>query len=120
MPFVYSTSTNNTDYVEYGASPPGGRPPVIRRVTVNGRANVPDSAKTLYTPSSVGTEISQEDADWLSQHEAFERHVKAGFMILSKAKTAPAKVAAGMKAKDGSAPKTPADFETAPKTGAIA
>lgn len=124
MPYVFSTATNNTVYVEYGEPVAGGLPPVKRRVTINGGANLP--TKLLVTPQGVATKITDDEAAFLRTNKAFIRHSNAGFMklqngaIIGDAQAKAGKVAADMTAKDKSAPKTAADFKDKVTTGAIA
>jgi hypothetical protein len=117
MAYVFSTATNDTVYADYEPSPPGGPNKIARRLEIKGGANLADSPKTLMTPLGVATKISEEDAAWLASHPSFIRHAAAGFMTLRKGNADPAKVAKDMTAKDGSAPKTAADFTGKVSTG---
>ena len=119
MHYVYSTATCPIAYIKY--KPPleseksdrrgagAGHNQILKKVTINGGHGV--NTKHLFTPQGVVTQISEEDMDFLLENEAFQRHVKAGYMSYDKKKVDPAKKAVNMSAKDGAAPLTPKDFE---------
>ena len=116
MPFVYSTASTNVEYAQFGP-PIEGRPaPKLRAVVIKGGTNV--ASKHLVTPIGVMTEVSAEDAVFLSQDANFKRHAAAGFVTLHDRRVDPEVVAANMKLRDGSAPLVPGDFEAGktPKT----
>lgn len=116
MFYVYSTATCPISYVSYlgNASTDIG---VIQKradgskmaVTINGGHGV--ATKHLVTPRGVVTEVSDEEMDFLLQDRLFKKHMNAGFMSYDKKEVSPAKKAADMASKDGSAPLVPSDFE---------
>jgi hypothetical protein len=111
MPFVYSTATNATTYATYHENPGSvGLNRIKRSVTIAGGSNVA-AKRTLYTPIGVGTEVSQDDLDFLLTVPAFQRHIARGFVKVSKDTRDNAEVAAAdMNSRDGSAPLVPGDF----------
>lgn len=117
MPYVYSTGTNNTEYDDYGPiDKNAGHATIKRKVTIKGGHGVASMVRgpiigETYTPVGVVTEVTDEELDFLEHNEAFQRHVQAGFLVVDRRKIDPAKHAANMNPKDGSAPLTPADFE---------
>lgn len=117
MPYVYSTITSPTTYCDYG--PPNknaGHAEIKHKVTIKGGHGLavmvrgPIVGKT-YTPIGVVTEVTDEELAFLEQNTAFQRHVKAGFLIVDNRKRDPEKYVNDMNPKDGSAPLTPKDFE---------
>lgn len=125
MPHVYSTATNDTAYSHYEK---GGADLPVRTKTVTvkgGRGWTPTRGKSLFPGH---TEISDADAEFLMNNEAFLRHEKAGFVRIEASKPEAEKVVADMETQDGSAPLVPEDFKAevtddeiihggAPKTG---
>lgn len=113
--YVYSTATNSGTYVEYEENSsnelsipkkwPNGQP---MKVTIRGGHGLAD--KYLFTPKGVVTQVSDEEMELLLRNPAFKRHIDRGFMTYDKKKIDPAKKAANMAQKDGSAPLTPADY----------
>jgi hypothetical protein len=111
MPFVYSTATNATTYALYHENPEyKGLNRIKKSVTIAGGSNVA-AKRTLYTPVGVGTEVTQDDLDFLLTVPAFQRHIERGFVKVSKDTRDNAEVAAAdMNNRDGSAPLVPGDF----------
>lgn len=110
MPFVYSTTTNNTFYEEYAEAIEGSQIRQIKRKVLikggNGVAN-----KHLVTPFGVATQVSDDDLSFLMNNEAFLRHMKRGFLKVEERNIAAEKVAADMTPKDKSHPLRPKDFD---------
>ena len=117
MPYVYSTITNPTSYVDYGSIDPNSGHAIIRkRVNIAGGhgvaiANRGMAQGNIHTPRGVATEVSESDLEFLLQNREFKRHMAAGFVTVDTKQVDPAKRAADMAEKDGSAPMTEADFE---------
>jgi hypothetical protein len=113
--YVYSTATNSISYVEYENTAsnelaiarkfPNGKP---MKVTIQGGHGVSD--KYFRTPQGVVTKIEDHELEMLLANPSFKKHVDRGFMTYDKKKVEPAKKAANMESKDGSAPITPADY----------
>jgi hypothetical protein len=70
------------------------------------------SNKHFVTPQGVMTKVSDDDMSILLKNDAFKRHCEKGFMHYEKKYINPEKAAKNMENKDGSAPYTPADYET--------
>jgi hypothetical protein len=110
MPFVCSTATNSAYYCEYAKG--GADVPVLKKkVLIKGGANI--GGKSLVTPRGVVTEVTQEDLDFLLKNDAFNRHVKNGFLTVVEQKKQPEaeKVAKDMQPADASAPLTDTDYD---------
>jgi hypothetical protein len=126
---VYSTQTNNTDYVLYERTWEGsgdnrrpiGPAKVVRKVTILGGAN--RATKRMVTPLGVMTGISNEDYDFLKTLQEFKRHVDLKHLTVIKGSgwpDDPDDIAQNnLKAKDKSAPITPADYIDKGKTPPI-
>jgi len=111
MPYVYSTLTADNGYLNYVPGPadikiPEGQPIVIKGGT--GLAN-----DRLVTPLGVATQVTDDELSYLLRNPVFVGHEKAGFIVVSDAKTDPEKVAADMKLRDRSSPVVPADYADA-------
>lgn len=107
MFFVYSTLSTDVKYTIYGDAV-NDMPKIERVIEIKGGANV--AGKNLVTPSGVVTEVSGDDADLLSAHPVFQRHVKNGFMKIERYNADPDKVSSDMTGRDDSAPLTDNDF----------
>lgn len=112
MKHVISTLAANTKYV--GWVHQAGINTIERVVEVRGGAGVAlQSAGQINagTPSGLRTEISDEDAAWLSKHKQFQDHVKRGFVRIVDKPVDPEKAAESMADDDGSRPKTNEDVK---------
>lgn len=106
--YVYSALGQDTLYTGYIKTV--DLPVVQRQVYIKGGVGV--SNKNLITPRGVRTEVSDEDHEFLRNNEVFKKHVKNGFITMEKYKANAEKVAINsLQEKDGSAQKTPEDFE---------
>ena len=106
MPYVYSTATSANEYAEWVKN--GDQQTIQRIVRVEGGHGVMN--KNFLTPLGVATEVSEDDLQFLLNHDQFKIHMKNGFMSVDKKKVETEKAVANMKLKDGSAPVTPADY----------
>ena len=108
MPHIISTLTNNNTYATYRKG--GGDIPIVdKKVTIAGGANV--AGKHLVTPQGVVTSVTNEELEFLKGHQNFQNHMKRGFVKIAKSSVSdPNKAAAGMEARDESAPITPDDY----------
>jgi hypothetical protein len=106
---VYSTLSANTEYAAWVTQP--GVSSIEKKVLVRGGAGVATAGNgpNIYTPKGVRTEVSDEDAKFLTDHGIFKLHQKGGFVTIEDAASDPDKVAENMDADKGGAPKTPAD-----------
>lgn len=110
MPFVFSTITATVDYVEYNKpSDPNVLPVIIKGVRIKGGANL--TTKALITPNGIVTEVTNEEAAFLTQNAQFLEHQRAGFVRLESREFPIDSVVNDMKPADGSAPLTDADYE---------
>ena len=104
--FIVSTLSNTQHYTNYATPPHGGQPTEISKVTIKGGANL--ATKALVTPHGVITEVTDQQLETLKANCVFRDHQKSGHITIRTSKVDPEKaVAAGMEAKDGSAPITP-------------
>lgn len=111
MPYVFSTATNATSYIQYkpDTDKTSGFSEVLRKVTIKGGHGV--ATKNLITPKGVATKVTEDELEFLLENEAFQRHMRAGFVSYDKNKADPEKKAANMAKRDGCAPLTPDDFK---------
>lgn len=118
MPHVYSTISTDVSYTFYGEKT-NDMPSVKNVIVINGGANV--AKKNLETPRGVATKITDEEAELLSGHPVFRRHLENGFVQLEATSVDPERAAADMTPADNSAPLTDSDFdqedEPKPQTG---
>jgi len=109
MKSVISTLTADTRYSKWVTQ--AGLNTVERSVLIKGGAGVARLGRPEETPQGTRTEISDEDADFLQNHNHFKDHMKRGFVrIVSKAPD-PDKAAQSMEKDKGSAPKTADDVK---------
>lgn len=109
MPYIYSTLTSTMDYCTYVSNSPNESAIIDRKITIKGGANN-IIAKTLITPKGAATKVTDEELVVLKTVPLFQLHVKKGFLTIDKAKEKVEKMVKNMQAKDGSAPRTPADY----------
>lgn len=118
MPYIFSTLTNDQDYTIWKTSKEKNiMNKVLKTIHVKGGHGRIDS-KTLITPLGAVTEVSKADLTELKKLHVFKVHMENGFIRISESKEDPEKVASDMAGRDGSAQKTPADFENPPEVGA--
>lgn len=116
MPYITSTATSGTDYAVYRRTESGVF--VTEKViSIKGGANCMD--KKLYaTPEAVATKVTDEELELLMQNPEFQRHMKAGFLKVTKIMKE--ETNKGLEVEDKSAPMTPKKYEKrgkkAPKT----
>ena len=115
MPYVISTSGNDTEYTEYRTVKENKdiRNTPIKSVIVKGGQGVM-RRKELFTPNNgVVTEVSPEDAEFLANHPVFKKHALRGFVRLVNYQPddkRAAKELETMEKEDDSAQLTPEDF----------
>lgn len=107
--FIFSTMTGGVEYAQYDMGNENSLPRRIASVEIAGGANVP--SRQLVTPRGVMTKVSDEEYKILLDVPVFQTHVNGGYIIVEDAPHAVEEVVKDMKPKDGSAPKTPSDFE---------
>ena len=79
--YIISTASQPMTYCVYEQSK-SNNPKVIRRIRINGYANVrdPNGGRNVVMPRCAITEISDEDWAYLSKNSAFKYHQEKGFM----------------------------------------
>lgn len=107
--YVYSTLTCDNNFAIYAQNSNKDLPVVERSILIKGGHGI--ATKQLYTPRGIMTEISDEDMEILLKDYHFKEQVSHGFITYEKRKVEPEKAVANMTEKDGSAPKTPANYE---------
>lgn len=109
--YVYSTLTAPQHYVEYNPLPEGAQVRTVAKgVHIKGGANLAN--KFLQTPRGIVTIITPEEYGFLKQCDAFQLHVKNGYITVDETKRDPEKVAEKeLKPRDESAPLRPQDYE---------
>ena len=110
---VISTLGADTVYTDWESH--GGPHKAVKQVLVKGGAGIISpltlAGSVRAAPDGVSTEISNEDAEFLSNHPHFREHQKRGFVkIISMDKNANT-VAQSMEKDDGSRPRNAADVE---------
>lgn len=113
MQYVASTLSASVEYAGY-VQDGNDLPQLEHRVLVKGGANIAN--KYFVTPRGVITEVNDEDAKFLEQHELFRLHKKNGYVeILESKPSDPDDVAANMETRDESSPLVDQDYEAAPE-----
>ena len=109
--YIYSTHTNTIRYVEYDLTTNKNHNVVKRQLTVAGGHGLAN--KILITPEGVVTRVDRDDdMEWLKNLPAFQKDIENGYIRVYRKKEEPEKVVKkDMCLKDGSAPKTPADYK---------
>lgn len=109
--YIYSTMTNDNDYITWEKGVEGQRNIAKHIVRIKGGANRADDqggTKKIFTPLGAVTPVTEEDMEHLSANEVFLRHQKNGFITVRDSEVHPEVAASeGMKQKDASAPYTP-------------
>ena len=101
--YIISTTSAPMQYCVYEQGK-GNNPKVIRKIKINGYANVPDpvSSRNVVMKRCAITEISDEDWGYLQKNPSFLYHQKKGFMRHSEVYTEKP-VDEGMTTRDRSA-----------------
>jgi hypothetical protein len=117
MPYVYSTLSNDNLYCTYpqDMSAKDGVHTPQEQILIRGKANVAQESndKTLYTPRGVATFVTDEQLATLLKIDAFNFHVKGGYLLVDKTGkeiNGVENAVKNMAAKDNSAPLTNSDF----------
>lgn len=111
MAYITSTMSSPIVYTVYKTLA-GKTRAVADSVRVEGGANVADK-RTILTPKGVCTSVTEEQLELLKKHPLFNEHLKKGFVAIveTKYKEDAEKASSDLESKDGSAPKTPKDYE---------
>ena len=117
--YICSTITTPVSFVEYSKHVANRTPAVVRRVMIQGGANLADK-KTLQTPRGVPTEVSQDDLGFLLKDPNFLKFMRAGYLTVISDDRDVDRAVRDMMAKDKSAPKTTADYTGDVNTGKAA
>ena len=107
--YVYSTLTADNIYATYRPSLNGGKevPVILKKILIKGGTGI--NRRNLVTPMGVATAVTDEELSHLESNAEFIAHKERGFIKVTKANTAPEKVAKDMAIKDGGAQITPED-----------
>lgn len=109
MPYVYSTSTNSSRFIEYEHR--GNDLPVEKKsVIIKGGSNVA-KGRGLITKYGVRTEVSEDDLAWLLKRANFVAMMKAGFFKVDTARMLAEKAIGDLVQRDKSAPLVIQDFK---------
>jgi hypothetical protein len=112
--YVYSTLTCDNFYVAYSTPVDKNQlPHVLKKILIKGGNAV--AQKNLHTPHGVVTEVEDSDMKISQKDHNFKMHESNGFIRVEKKEAPVKKVVKDMAEKDGSAPKTPKDFQKKPK-----
>lgn len=115
MPYITSTATCGTDYAIYRRTESGVFV-TEKVVSINGGANCAN--KVFVTPEAVATKVTDEELELLMNNPEFVRHLKAGFLKITKMMKEENNK--GLQEEDKSAPMTPKKYtkrgKKAPKT----
>ena len=99
--YIYSTLTNDQQYVNYKTDV-SGVPKPESSILIRGGANL--MTKTFVTPRGAVTEVTAEQLAELKRNEVFNLHCANGYITISEAKADAEVVAADMTGRDESAP----------------
>lgn len=118
MKHVISTLAAPTAYVGWVHN--AGLNTIEKKVVIGGGAGVAviGGGQIIDTPAGVRTEVSDQDAAFLMNHDHFKEHLKRGFVKIVNRPEDPEKSAESMETDTGSAPKTPADVKAAAEANA--
>jgi len=110
MPLIFSTMTGAVTYTDWKMSP-GGLSIAGKEVTIKGGANVADR-RTILTPRGIGTQVTDDDLQFLKNDPTFLMHEKNGFITIDSASDIRDAdlAAASMEGRDDSAPDVEQDF----------
>lgn len=114
MPYITSTATSGTDYALYRTTE-AGLVEVAKVISIKGGANCAN--KVYVTPEAVATKVSDDELELLMKNPEFQRHLKAGFLKISKISVSENNK--GMIEEDKSAPMTPAKYKKKGKKAPI-
>lgn len=110
MPYIYSTLSNDNHY-HLHTEPTNKKSQevrdIIKTVTIKGGAGI--ATKQLITPLGVVTKVTDEELKFLEADEAFQTHLRNGFVKIERKKYDVDKVVPDMSSRDGSDPITPED-----------
>lgn len=110
--YVYSTLSNDQNFTLWEPAKDGSPHIEVGSVFIAGKANVAD--KNFYTPKGILTIVSESQMELLKKSDAFNGHVKNGFISVERKKEEADIVALDMQPKDRSAQFTADDFKKAP------
>ncbi len=99
--YVYSTMSSDNNYAEFSKLP-NGLHKKSNEFLVAGKANVVNK-KTLVTPIGMMTTFTEAEYNKFKENDMFKRHVKRGFITVSKTRGEADDVAKDMTEKDKSA-----------------
>lgn len=107
MPYVYSTLAAPQEYTEWQRKE-DGKTVESRSVHIDGGHGIMN--RNFMTPQGVATQVSDDDLAFLQTVNAFNEHVRLGFIAIEARKADEGKVVRNMKSRDGSAQITPDDY----------
>lgn len=105
--YVISTLTADTRYAAWGKN--AGKNSVLRTVLVRGGAGVANKLHVI--PKAVRTDVSKEEAEFLSTHPHFKKHQERGFVKLLTITKDPESVGQSMTPDNGGRPRNAKDVE---------
>lgn len=115
MHYIYSTLTCDNAYTIYDLDHKSKDiPKILRKILIKGGCGV--ATKHLFTPKGIMTQVSDEDLALLEKDSNFINHRDNGFIHVEKRNIDIEKAIKNMAPKDGSAPKTPADYKQSDKS----
>lgn len=121
--YVYSTLANPQNITVYlmpdknDAAQMGRLPVPVRNVIIKGGAGI--ASKNLITEQGVCTRITEEEYDAIKDVKHFSQFIESGHFTVERKKYDIDKIVGDMNPRDPGGPITPADYETAPKDGAV-
>lgn len=107
--YIFSTLAADVSYTGYAENKNDAPARVAVSVVVKGGAGVANR-RTLETPRGVVTEVTQEQAEFLSAHPVFKKHLQNGFVQVSELNATGDEAAADLNGRDPSAPLVEQDF----------
>lgn len=126
MPFIYSTSSASTIFNIHGPQPadPNSTRPILKKIHIQGGANVVARGNNIITPTVLGTEVTNEEMELLLAHPSFKIAVANGHLKVVDKILSEKDQHNDLASKDKSAPKTPQDFakndgRTQPKLASV-
>lgn len=111
MKYIYSTLSNDQNFVEWVTDPKAKKLPKQQKaILIAGKANVANK-KNFITPKGVMTSVGDEEYKALAENSAFKRFLDRGYITVESKKADIEAAVKNMKAKDKSAALTKQDVK---------
>lgn len=113
MPFVYSTAPADCKYVAYVTKKLDSvvePATVVKAVTIRGGYGIADKNTGYTAVLPIVTEVTTDEAAFLTSNESFKKHQELGYMKLTTNSVSTEKIVDGMEKIDNSMPLSDAEL----------